>query len=85
MAQPVLNWLKEAEEGSETDDEAEGGDMAVAFDDRSRAVGTTIVEEKTTNKGQANGKQNGTDDGMEDKKKKGSENIDEDDVDIDNI
>lgn len=42
VAQPVIKWLEEAEEDSE-EDEDEG---IVAFDDRSRAVGTTVVEEK---------------------------------------
>jgi hypothetical protein len=41
VAQPVLKWLVEAEEDSESE-----GDMAVAFDDRSRVVGTVVTEEK---------------------------------------
>jgi hypothetical protein len=45
-AQPVLKWLQEAEEGSESDD----NDVAVAFDDRSRSVGTVLTEAKAINK-----------------------------------
>ena len=43
VAQPVIKWLEEAEEDSEEEDE---GDMAVAFDDRSRAVGTVVEKEQ---------------------------------------
>lgn len=43
VAQPVLKWLKEAEEGS---DESEDDDLDVAFDDRSRNIGMTVEVEK---------------------------------------
>ncbi|KAF7638506.1 W2 domain-containing protein [Meloidogyne graminicola] len=66
VAQPVLVWLEEAEEDSESD---ENEDLAVAFDDRSRTIGT-IVEKKDEEK-------NGP--------VKGSDDKDDDDVDIDNI
>ncbi|CAK5073300.1 unnamed protein product [Meloidogyne enterolobii] len=67
VAQPVLVWLEEAEEGSESDNDDE--DIAVAFDDRSRVVGTVVEnkEEGTAKKGL-------------DKEEEG-----EGDVDIDNI
>lgn len=45
VAQPVLKWLEEAEEGSD-EEEDDDKDLAVAFDDRSRAVGQTVVVEK---------------------------------------
>lgn len=67
VAQPVLVWLEEAEEGSESDNNDE--DIAVAFDDRSRVVGTVVEnrKEETAKKGL-------------DKEEEG-----EGDVDIDNI
>ena len=67
VAQPVLVWLEEAEEGSESDNNDE--DIAVAFDDRSRVVGTVVEnrKEETVKKGL-------------DKEEEG-----EGDVDIDNI
>lgn len=42
IAQPVLKWLQEAEEDSESDE-----DEDVAFDDRARNIGTVITETKT--------------------------------------
>ncbi|KAL3083082.1 hypothetical protein niasHS_010884 [Heterodera schachtii] len=48
VAQPVLKWLKEAEEGS---DESEDDDLDVAFDDRSRNIGMTVEVEKGAKNG----------------------------------
>jgi len=42
--EPVLKWLKEAEEESEEEDAEEEDDGAVQFDERSRFVGQTVVE-----------------------------------------
>uniref|UniRef100_A0A915D1H9 Eukaryotic translation initiation factor 5 n=1 Tax=Ditylenchus dipsaci TaxID=166011 RepID=A0A915D1H9_9BILA len=40
VAQPVLKWLEEAEEDSETDED-------VTFDDRTRAIGSTVIANNT--------------------------------------
>ncbi|KAI3422167.1 hypothetical protein GPALN_012700 [Globodera pallida] len=51
VAQPVLKWLEEAEEGS---DESED-DLEVAFDDRSRNIGMTVEMDKKGMVGAENG------------------------------
>ncbi|KAI6230187.1 Eukaryotic translation initiation factor 5 [Aphelenchoides fujianensis] len=43
QCEQFVTWLKEAEEETESEDE---DDVAVDFDDRSRVIGTTIVEKK---------------------------------------
>lgn len=43
LCEPILTWLKEAEEESSEDED----DVAVDFDDRARVTGT-IVEKKPT-------------------------------------
>lgn len=80
MAQPVLKWLQEAEEESEEED-----GVAVAFDDRSRAIGTTVVEET---KKAGSGKENNKEEGK--KAKENGQKVVEakeaaEDIDIDNI
>lgn len=71
VAKPFINWLKEAEEDSESEEE-----VAVAFDDRTRNVGTVIIEkEKPSNATNNEGnKENGA-----------NKESDNDDIDIDNI
>jgi hypothetical protein len=75
VAQPVLVWLEEAEEGTESSDSE---DIAVAFDDRSRNIGI-IVEEKETNKKVEGEATNGNAKSLDNNKDE------EGDVDIDNI
>lgn len=67
VCEPLLTWLKEAEEESSSEEEDDDDDVAVDFDDRSKTIGTTIIEKKAS---QANGKENGpapiiADDGQE--------------------
>jgi translation initiation factor 5 len=52
LCEPIITWLKEAEEETESEDE-DDDDVAVTFDERSRVIGT-VVEKPAPQ--QANGK-----------------------------
>jgi translation initiation factor 5 len=47
--QPVLKWLEEAEEDSEEESDEDDDDVEVAFDERSREIGTISTEQPKTN------------------------------------
>uniref|UniRef100_A0A914P742 Uncharacterized protein n=1 Tax=Panagrolaimus davidi TaxID=227884 RepID=A0A914P742_9BILA len=47
--QPVLKWLEEAEEDSEEESGEDDDDVEVAFDERSREIGTISTEQPKTN------------------------------------
>uniref|UniRef100_A0AC34FHN5 Eukaryotic translation initiation factor 5 n=1 Tax=Panagrolaimus sp. ES5 TaxID=591445 RepID=A0AC34FHN5_9BILA len=47
--QPVLKWLEEAEEDSEEESDDDDDDVEVAFDERSREIGTISTEQPKTN------------------------------------
>ncbi|CAD5224717.1 unnamed protein product [Bursaphelenchus okinawaensis] len=55
--EPLLVWLKEAEEETESEEEDDDDDVAVDFDERSKNIGVTITEKVAP---QTNGKSNGT-------------------------
>lgn len=62
-----MEWLQNAEEETESEEEDDDDDVAVDFDERSKNIGTTIIEKKVP---LANGNNNGTtpvitDDGQE--------------------
>lgn len=73
VAQPVLTWLQEAEEDTESD---EDDDVAVDFDERSRVVGTVEV---------VNGNGIAKTNGVVAKPKAAAADENDDDLDIDDI